>query len=85
MASDYDGAWKDLLRRRLRETISRFFPVVGAAIDWTHQPEFLDQELRELAIDSKSVDNRVDLLIDSAREDGNLRERKSHDNDTAGF
>lgn len=63
MASDYDGAWKDLLHRRLRDVLACFFPAVEKAVDWTHAPEFLEQELRELAIDDASVENRVDLLV----------------------
>jgi hypothetical protein len=42
MASDYDGAWKDLLHRRFPEILACYFPAVGAAIDWSQPPEFRD-------------------------------------------
>ena len=31
--SDYDGAWKDLLHRRLPEILSCYFPMISAAIN----------------------------------------------------
>lgn len=63
MASDYDGAWKDLLHCRLSEVLDCYFPEVARAIDWSVLPEFLEQELRALAVDASSTDNRIDLLI----------------------
>jgi len=63
MASDYDGAWKDLLGNHLRESLECFFPAVATAIDWREDPAFLEQELRELAITPDASGNRVDLLV----------------------
>ena len=70
MASDYDGAWKDLLHRRLPEILACYFPAVGAAIDWSQPPEFRDQELRELLIEAPEGSSRVDVLIRVAMCDG---------------
>ncbi len=70
MASDYDGAWKDLLQRRLKEVLASYFPVVAAAIDWSVPPEFKDQELREMAVAEAGTDNRVDMLVRVATRDG---------------
>lgn len=70
MASDYDGAWKDLLHARLKAALWCYFPAIALAIDWSFPPEFLDQELRELAIDEVAQDNRVDLLVKVRTIDG---------------
>jgi len=70
MVSDYDGAWKDLLHRRLPEILSCYFPEISAAIDLRKPPEFLEQELRELLIADPEGINRVDLLIKVATLDG---------------
>jgi hypothetical protein len=71
MASDYDGAWKDLLHRRLPEILGSYFPAISAAIDWSREPVFLDQELRELLLgEPEDLDNRVDFLIRVAMRDG---------------
>jgi len=70
MPSDYDGAWKDLLHARFLEALTCYFPEVAEAIDPASEPEFLDQELRELKIDPQAVDNRVDLLVRVGMRDG---------------
>ena len=71
MASDYDGAWKDLLHRRLSEILACYFPAVCAAIDWSQEPVFLDQELRELLLaEPDGPENRVDFLVRVAMCDG---------------
>ena len=70
MESDYDGAWKDLLHRRLREVLECFFPKVAEAIEWKHQPEYLEQELRELVVGDEAKANRVDLLVKVQMHDG---------------
>jgi hypothetical protein len=43
--SDYDGAWKEALRRYFREILEKYFPAMAAAIDWTYEPEWSDKEL----------------------------------------
>ena len=73
MPSDYDGAWKDLLHRRLREVLACYFPAVAGAIDWSVTPEFLEQELRALAVESSRVNNRTDLLVRVRLRDGDLQ------------
>lgn len=64
MKSDYDGAWKDLLHTHFAECLACYFPLVAEAIDWSHAPVFLDQELKELAITEESTGNRVDVLVE---------------------
>ncbi|MDR1282076.1 MAG: hypothetical protein LBK99_14840 [Opitutaceae bacterium] len=58
------------MHRRLREVLACYFPEVGEAVDWSQPPQFLEQELRELAVDETSVENRVDLLVRAAMRDG---------------
>ena len=70
MKSDYDGAWKDLLHRRLPEILTCYFPAISAAIDWSQPPDFRDQELRELLIEAPEGSSRVDVLIRVAMCDG---------------
>ncbi len=31
--SDYDGAWKEVLRQHLREILEKYLPAIAAAID----------------------------------------------------
>ena len=38
--SDYDGAWKELLRSHLKEVIRECFPQLAAVIDWNIDPEW---------------------------------------------
>lgn len=78
MGSDYDGAWKDLLHRRLQDTVTCYFPGISGEIDWSHLPEFLDQELRELAIDDEAQDNRVDVLVKVRMLDGDSQRLYLH-------
>ena len=63
MSSDYDGAWKEVLHDNQRDALRCFFPDVESGLDWTHPPEFLEQELRALSIEGWNRDNRVDVLV----------------------
>ena len=42
--SDYDGAWKETLRRYLRELLRKYFPLIHATIDWSVEPEWCDKK-----------------------------------------
>lgn len=63
LRSDFDGAWKDLIERRLAEILEQFFPKIHCEIDWTRPIEFLDQELLELLPEGSSTERRVDKLV----------------------
>lgn len=78
MSSDYDGAWKDFLHRRLADAVNTYFPRVGAAIDWNSPVAFLDQELRELLITDLGSGNRVDLLARVRMNDASSRTLHMH-------
>ncbi len=61
--SDYDGAWKEALRRFLREFVAQYFPLVDAAIDWTCEPEWCDKELSQVIGQSGKRNRQVDVLV----------------------
>ena len=61
--SDYDGAWKEALRRFLREFLAKYFPLVYAAIDWTHEPEWCDKELSQVIGQAGKRNRQVDVLV----------------------
>ena len=46
--SDYDGAWKEVLRCYFRDVLERFFPAAAAAIDWQFPPQWHDKELSQI-------------------------------------
>jgi hypothetical protein len=44
--ADYDGAWKEALRRFFPAFLALLFPQVYADIDWRRKFEFLDKEFQ---------------------------------------
>ena len=46
---DADGAWKRVLSEMLAEFVAFALPELHAAIDWSREPVFLEQELRPVA------------------------------------
>src|SRR4051794_17188191 len=61
--SDYDGAWKEALRRHLSEFIGRGFSELASLIDWTCEPEWLDKELSQIIGQAGHRNREVDLLF----------------------
>jgi len=61
--SDFDGAWKEALRRFLRQFVAKYFPLVDAAIDWTCEPQWCDKELSQVIGQSGKRNRRVDVLV----------------------
>ena len=45
---DFDSPWKQVLERFFEPFLGLLFPQVHAAIDWSHEPEFLDKQLQKL-------------------------------------
>ena len=43
--SDYDGAWKEVLREYFDRFLSDYFPATHALIDWSVEPKWLDKEI----------------------------------------
>ena len=69
-ATDYDGAWKEILETLWRPFLEFCFPKVATAIDWTQPWAFLDQELQEVVRDAELGKQRVDKLVKVFRRDG---------------
>ena len=61
--SDYDGAWKELLRSHLKEVIRECFPQLAAVIDWNIDPEWLDKEISQIIGQSRHRNRSVDILF----------------------
>ena len=68
--SDYDGAWKEALRRFLREILEKYFPAVAAAIAWEHPPVWSDKELSQILGQTGRRNRTVDLLVKVQLRDG---------------
>ena len=67
---DFDGAWKEALETYFPAFMEFFAPTAYADIDWTHEFEFLDQELRQVVRDAELGVRRVDKLAKVWRLDG---------------
>ncbi len=61
--SDYDGAWKESLRLHFREILEKYFPAMGAAIDWNFPPQWHDKELSQVLARAGRRAGRVDMLV----------------------
>ena len=61
--ADNDSPWKELLEQEFPRALAFFLPAVHADLDWTHDHESLDQELRKLdpggAVGKRIVDRLV--------------------------
>ncbi len=61
--SDYDGAWKELLRSHLMESLEDCFPDFVQLINWEYEPEWLDKEISQIIGQSGHRNRQVDLLF----------------------
>jgi hypothetical protein len=68
--SDYDGAWKEALRRFLRAILECYFPAMAAVIAWEHPPEWFDKELSQILGQTGHRNRSVDLLVKVRLRDG---------------
>jgi hypothetical protein len=71
--SDYDGAWKEALRRRLPAFLEKYFPAIYAAVDWSAPPEWRDKELSLVAGEAGRRNREVDLLVKVRLRSGGAR------------
>ena len=60
---NHDSPWKDTIEQFTRSFLEVTFPEVAASIDWSVQPESLEQELREITPASEVGAKRVDKLL----------------------
>ena len=68
--SDYDGAWKEALRRFLRKILECYFPAVAAAVAWEHPPVWSDKELSQILGQTGRRNRTVDVLVKLRLRDG---------------
>ncbi len=68
--ADRDGAWKEALRRHLRQFLFILFPEVHKAIDWTRPVVFLDKELRAVARKAKLGKRHADVFVQVTLKNG---------------
>ena len=60
---DHDSPWKTALDQFPRSLLELTFPEAAAGIDWTVEPESLEQELLEITPASEIGAKRVDKLL----------------------
>jgi hypothetical protein len=63
IVADYDGPWKEALRRFFPAFLAFFFAKVYADIDWRRKFEFLDKELQKIVPDGRTGRRVVDILV----------------------
>jgi hypothetical protein len=68
--TEYDSPWKQILQLYFEEFMLFFFPQAHREIDWTRQPEFLDQELQQVVRDAELGERLADKLVKIYRTDG---------------
>jgi hypothetical protein len=68
--SDYDGAWKEALRKFFQEIIQCYFPAVAETIDWQYPPESFDKELSQILGQPGRRNRTVDVLAKVRLRDG---------------
>ena len=61
--ADYDGMWKDAIERFLPRLLERVLPDLYADVDFSIKPEFLENELRDIALLDNNPAVYVDKLI----------------------
>ena len=60
---EYDFLWKEVITELFEEFLLFFSPELYEEIDFTSQPEFLEQELHTIIPDSKSNHRYADKLV----------------------
>ncbi|MGM0900701.1 MAG: Rpn family recombination-promoting nuclease/putative transposase [Bacillota bacterium] len=60
---EYDHLWKEVITELFEEFLLFFSPELFEEIDFTSQPEFLEQELHTIIPDSKSNHRYADKLV----------------------
>ena len=72
--TDRDGFWKDAIARFLPQLVQRMLPELYEKVDWTKEPKFLSQELRDTlqgpAAEEHNSARFVDVLVQLALKDG---------------
>ena len=61
--TEFDSPWKEILQLYFEEFMLFFFPEAHREIDWSREPEFLDQELQQVIRDAELGKRLVDKLV----------------------
>ena len=68
--ADFDGLWKDAIKRFLPQLIERTLPALYRDVDFSREPEFLSKELRDSIQRPVADEHFVDELIKIFLKDG---------------
>ena len=68
--TEFDSPWKQILQLYFEDFMLFFFPQAHEQIDWTRQPEFLDQELEQVVRDAELGKHLADKLVKIYLKDG---------------
>ena len=71
--ADNDSPWKELLDQELALALAFFFPAGHADIDWSHDHENLEQELRTLYPTGETGKRIADCLVKAVGTEGDAR------------
>ena len=71
---DRDGFWKDAIARFLPQLVQRMLPELYEKVDWSNEPKFLSQELRDTlqrpAAEEHNAARFVDVLVQLSLKSG---------------
>ena len=72
--ADRDGFWKDAIARFLPQLVQRMLPELYEKVDWSKEPKFLSQELRDTlqgpATEEHNTARFVDVLVQLSLKNG---------------
>jgi hypothetical protein len=71
--TDSDSPWKEMLEQELALALAFFFPAIHAELDWDHDHEILEQELRALYPTGESGKRIADCLAKAVGAAGDAR------------
>ncbi|MFN7016437.1 MAG: hypothetical protein ACK4P5_04610, partial [Fimbriimonadales bacterium] len=71
--TDYDSPWKEFLTVFFRQFIALVLPELHKMVDWSHPPQFLDNELRRITPRSETGRLYTDRLVKVQLKSGDPR------------
>jgi hypothetical protein len=71
--TDNDSPWKELLEQELPLALAFFFPAIHTGLDWSHDHENLEQELRTLYPTGETGKRIADCLLKTVGTEGDTR------------
>ncbi len=60
---EQDSPWKEVIEDLFEDFLAFFFPELHRAIDFTQPPEFLENELQQIAVESETGKRVLDKLV----------------------